>query len=62
MDKPKQTIFYSGNTMCFERDGKVMMRLELKSASDQKLIEARWVEGAGMGVIAQALEAMGYKV
>lgn len=60
-EKPKQTIYHRDGVTLFERDGKVVMQLKLTSSSDRALIEARWIEGAGMGQIAQALEALGYK-
>lgn len=59
--KPKQTVSHREGITLFERDGAVVMRLKLTSSSDRALIEARWIEGAGMGQIAQALEALGYK-
>lgn len=61
-DKPKQAVFHSNGWTLFERDGATVMRLEIKSDSDRKLIETRWIDGAGMGEIAQALEGLGYRV
>lgn len=57
-----QTVFHTNGVTLFERDGKTVMRLQIRSDSDRKLIEQRWIDGAGMGEIAQAMQALGYKV
>lgn len=61
-ERPKQTVDHKGGLTLFERDGVVVMSFELTSSSDRALIEARWIEGAGVGQIAQALEALGYRL